>query len=135
MVIRTFISFIRYLLQLPITITMVACRRWISFVILLYYIYRAIQQLMMHFIQNLSLGFHSFLDLYLNGSGSSVDNNWWYGISTSYWVENQQLSFCLFSTSYWVENLELSICLLKTHINLNGIYTKTLWSNGIKMLG
>ena len=59
----------------------------------------------MHFIQNLILVFHSFLDLYLNRSGSSADNNQWYRISTSYWVENLQLSFCL----------------LKTRMNLNGI--------------
>ena len=103
MVIRTFIWFIRYLLQLPIKITMLACR-WIK-LLTCFVIFWAKQQLMMHFIQNLSLDFHSFLDLYLNGSGSSVDNNWWYRISTSYWVENMQLSFCL----------------LKTHMNLNGI--------------
>ena len=60
----------------------------------------------MHFIENLSLNFHSFLDLYLNGIGSSVDNNRWYRISTSYWVENLQLPFCLS---------------IKTHMNLNGM--------------
>ena len=49
----------------------------------------------MHFIQNLSLHFHSFLHLYLNGNSSSVDNNRWYRISTSYWVKNLQLSSCL----------------------------------------
>ena len=64
---------------------------------------------MMHFIQNLSLNFLSFLDLYLNESGSSMDNNRWYRINRSYWVENRQLSFCL-ST-------------LKAHMNLNGIQT------------
>ena len=57
-------------------------------------IFWAKQQLMMHFIQTLSLTFHSFLDLYLNGIGSSVDNNRWYRIGTSYWVENLQLPFC-----------------------------------------
>ena len=62
---------------------------------------------MMHFIQNLSLNFLSFLDLYLNESGSSMDNNRWYRINRSYWVENRQLSFCL-ST-------------LKANMNLNGI--------------
>ena len=36
------------------------------------------QQLRMHFIQNLSLNFLSFLDLYLNENGSSGDKNPWY---------------------------------------------------------
>ena len=60
---------------------------------------------MMNFIQNLSVVFRSFLDLYLNGSGSSVEDNRWYRISVGYWVENMQLLFCL----------------LKTHMNLNGV--------------
>ena len=77
------------------------------------------QQLMMHFIQNLSLNFHSFLDLYMNGIGSSVDNNRWYRISTSYWVENLQLPFCLSIKS--------------THEFK--WYARTLWPNGMKMLG
>ena len=50
-------------------------------------IFWAKQQLMMHFNQNLSLNFLSFLDIYLNGSGSSGDNNQWYCISSSYWVD------------------------------------------------
>ena len=36
------------------------------------------QQLRMHFIQSLSLKFLFVLDLYLNESGSSDDNNRWY---------------------------------------------------------
>ena len=71
------------------------------------------------FIQNLSLDFHSFLDPYLNGSGSLVDNNRWYRINLSYWVKNLHLSFCLSIKSAhefkW--------------------YTKTLWPNGMKMYG
>ena len=47
------------------------------------------------FYSSLSLDFHFFLDLYVNGIGSSVDNNRWYRIRTSYWVENLQLPFCL----------------------------------------
>ena len=74
---------------------------------------------MMHFIQNLRLNFHYLLELYMHGSGSSVDNNRWYHISTSYWVENLQLSFCLSIKS--------------THEFK--WYTKTLWPNGMKMLG
>ena len=81
---------------------MLACR-WIK--LLTFVTFWVKEQLMMHFIQNLNLDFHSFLDLYLNGSGASVDNNQWYRISTVYWVENLQLSFCL----------------LKIHMNLNGI--------------
>ena len=77
------------------------------------------QQLMMHFIQNLSLNFHSFLDIYMNGIGSSVDNNRWYRISTSYWVENLQLPFCLS-----VKSTHEFKC-----------YARTLWPNGMKMLG
>ena len=73
------------------------------------------QQLMMHFIQYLSLNFHSFLDLYLNGSSSSVDSNQWYCISTSYWVENLKLSSCLSIKS--------------THEFK--WYKKTLWHNGM----
>ena len=71
------------------------------------------QQLMMHFIQNLSLNFHSLLELYMH------DNNRWYRISTSYWVENLQLSFC------W--------SVKSTHEFK--WYTKTLWPNWMKMLG
>ena len=48
------------------------------------------KQFMMHIIQNSSSNFHSFLDFYLYASGSSVDNNWWYGISMNYWVKNLQ---------------------------------------------
>ena len=73
----------------------------------------------MHFIQNLSLNLHCFLDIYLHGSGSLVENNQWYCISTSYWVENLQLSFCLSIT--------------RTHEF--EWYTNTLWTNGMKMLG
>ena len=46
------------------------------------------------FTQNLGLDFHSFLDIYLNGSGSSVDNSRWYHINWSTWVVNMQLYFC-----------------------------------------
>ena len=74
---------------------------------------------MMHFIQNLSLNFHSSLDLYLYGSGSSVEKNQWYRISLSYWVENLQLLFCLSIKS--------------THEFK--WYTNTLWPNEMKMLG
>ena len=84
--------------------------RWIK--LLTYFvIFLAKQQLMMHFIQNLSLLFHSFLDIYLHGSGSSVDNIRWYRISTTYWIENLHL----YRHTKW--------------------YTKTLWPNGMKMLG
>ena len=98
-------------------ITMLACR-WIK-LLTCFVIFWAKQQLMMHFIQNLSLDLHSFLDLYLNKSGSSADNNWWYRISTSYWVEYLQHLFCLSIKS--------------THEFK--WYTKTLWHNGMKMLG
>ena len=72
---------------------MLACR-W-NKLLICFVIFWAKQQLMIHFIKKLSLNFHSFLDLYLNGIGSSVDNYRWYRISTSYWVENLQLPFCL----------------------------------------
>ena len=75
--------------------------------------------LMMHFIQDLSLNFYFFLDIYLHGCGSSVDNKRWYHISTSYWVENLQLSFCL--------------SIKNTHDF--EWYTKILWPNEMKMLG
>ena len=39
--------------------------RWIK-LLTCFVIFRVKQQLMLHFIQNLSLDFHSFLDLYLN---------------------------------------------------------------------
>ena len=72
---------------------------------------------MMLFIQNVSLNFRSFLDIYPYGSGSSVDNNRSYCISTSYWVENLQLSLCFL--------------LLKAIMNLNGIqrlsWDKNTW--------
>ena len=77
MVIRTFIWFVRYLLQLPIKITMLACR-WIN-LLTFFVIFWAKLQLMMHFIQNLSLDFHSFLDLYLNGVThrlTTIDGVW-----------------------------------------------------------
>ena len=61
---------------------------------------------------------HSFLDLYVHGSGSSVDNKRWYRNSTSHSVENPQLSFCLSIKS--------------THEFK--WYIKTLWPNGLKML-
>ena len=61
------------------------------------------QQLMMHFIQNLSLKFHSFLDLYLNGSSSSVD------------IGGIALARAIGSKIFHL------VCLLKAHINLNGI--------------
>ena len=77
------------------------------------------QQLMIHFIQNLSLNFHSFPGLYLNGTSSSVDSNHWYRISTSYCVKNLQLSSCLsIKSTYEFKR-----------------YTKTSWHNGMKMLG
>ena len=52
-------------------------------------------------------------------SHASFDNNRWYCISTGYWVENLQLSFCLSIKS--------------THEFK--WYTKTLWPNGMKMIG
>ena len=71
------------------------------------------------FYSNISLNFHFLLDLYVNGIGSSVENNRLYRISMSYWVENLQLPFCLSIKSTrefkW--------------------YAKTLWPNGMKMLG
>ena len=96
---------------------MLACK-WIK-LLTCFVIFWAKQQLMIHFIHNLSSDFHSFLDLYLNGSGSLVDINRWYRISTSYWVENLQLLFCLSIKS--------------THEFK--WYTKALWPNGMKMLG
>ena len=93
MVIRIFIWLVRYLLQLPIKITILVCRwikLWTCFVIIW-----AKRQVKIQFILNLSLNFYSSLDLYLNGSGPSVENNSLYRIGTSYWVENLQLSFHL----------------------------------------
>ena len=58
------------------------------------------------FFSNLSLNFHFFLDLYVNGIGSSVDSNRWYRISKSYWVENLRFHF---------------VSLLKAHMNLYDI--------------
>ena len=95
---------------------MLACR-WIK-LLTCFVIFWAKQQLMVHFIQNLSLDFYSFLDIYLNGSGSSVDNNRWYRISTS----------------NWLENLKLSICWSITITHEFKWYTKTLWSKVMKML-
>ena len=61
----------------------------------------------------------SFLSRSLSdGSSSSIDNNQWYRISTSYWVENLQLSSCLSIKS----TREFKWC------------TKTLWHNGMKIL-
>ena len=61
------------------------------------------QQLRMHFIQNLSLNVFSFLDLHLNESGSSGDNNRWYpwyhGIALEGTIESKIFSFhfvCLY---------------------------------------
>ena len=61
------------------------------------------QQLTMHFIQNLSLNFLSFLDLYLNESDSLNDNNRWYswyhGIALEGAIESKICSFhfaCLY---------------------------------------
>ena len=62
----------------------------------------------MHFIQNLNLDFHSFLDLYLNGSGSSIDNNRWYRIVGAIGSKIYSFNF---------------VCLLKVRMNLNGIQT------------
>ena len=49
---------------------MLACR-WIK-LLTCYVIFWAKQQLMLHFAQNLSLDFHSFLDLYLNGKAHQL---------------------------------------------------------------
>ena len=79
----------------------------------------------MRFIQKLSLNFHSFLDLHLNGSmgvAHQLTINWWYRINTSYSVENLQLSFCLSSLS------------IKSTHEFKW-YTQTLWPNGMKILG
>ena len=105
MVLRTFIRYVRYIYVRVNTNkdTMLACR-WIK--LLTYFVmFWAKQQLMMHFIQNLSLNFHSLLELYKHGSGSSVDNNRWY----RFWVELGRI--CSFHF----------VCLLKAHMNLNGI--------------
>ena len=85
---------------------MLACR-W-NKLLTCFVIFWAKQQLMMHFIQNASLNFYSFSDIYSNGSGSSIDKNRLYCISTNYWVENLQLSFCF--------------SILKAHTNLNCIH-------------
>ena len=70
MVIRIFMLFVWYLLQLPLKITILACR-WMK--LLTYFvIFWEKQQLMMYFIQNLELDFHSFLDLFLYGNGSQL---------------------------------------------------------------
>ena len=61
----------------------------------------------MHFIQNLSLDFHSFFDLYLNGSSSSVDNNQWHRIVRA--IGSRKSAALIF------------VCLLKADMNLNGI--------------
>ena len=70
------------------------------------------QQLRMHFIQSLSLTSLSVLDLYLNESGSSGDNNrwfpWYYGIALAGGIESKICSFHCLS-------------ILKAHMNLNGI--------------
>ena len=61
------------------------------------------QQIRMHFIQGLSLKFLSILDLYLNESDSSGDNNWWYpwyyGIAFAGAIQSNICSFhfvCLY---------------------------------------
>ena len=41
------------------------------------------------FVQDLSLNVHSYLNLFLNGSISSLDNG---SVTTSYWVKNMHLS-------------------------------------------
>ena len=96
---------------------MLACR-WIK-LLTCFVTFWAKQQLMIHFIHNLSLDFPSFLDLYLNGSGSLVDNSQWYRISMSYWVEILQLSS------------RLSIKSTQEFKR----YTKALWPNEMKILG
>ena len=60
---------------------------------------------MMHFIQNLSLKFYLFLDLYLNGSSSSVDTG---GIALARAIGSKICSFHL-------------VWLLKANMSLNGI--------------
>ena len=105
MVIRTFIWFVRYLLQLPIKITMTACR-WIK-LLTFFVTFWAKLQLMMHFIQNLSLYFHSFLDLYLNGMTHQLTTIG--GIALAQAAIGSKI--CSFHF----------VCLLKAHINLNGI--------------
>ena len=94
---------------------MLACR-WIK-LLTCFVTFWVKEQLMMHFIQNLNLDFHSFLDLYLNGSGASVDNNRWY---------------CM---SYWGENLQLLFCLPIKSTHKYKWYIKTLCPYGMKILG
>ena len=78
----------------------------------------------MHFIENLSLNFLSFWDLYLNESGSSGDNNRWYpwchGIALAGATESKIGSFHFV---YIKSTLEFKW------------YTKNLWPSGKKMLG
>ena len=73
------------------------------------------QQLRMHFIQSLSLKFLSVLDLYLNESDSSGDNNpchpWYHGIALAGAIESQICSFHFF----------FFLSILKVHINWNDI--------------
>ena len=67
-------------------------------------------QLRMHFIQNLSLSFLSFLDLYLNESGSSDDNNWCYP-----WY------YGIVLLAGAIESKVCGLSILKIYMNLNGI--------------
>ena len=60
------------------------------------YFRRSKQQLIRYFIQDLSLNFHSYLDVFLYGSSSSFNNLWlchqrYHG--SKIWVENLHLSF------------------------------------------
>ena len=63
---------------------------------------------MIHFIQSLSLNFHSVLDLYLNGSYVAYQLTTIGGIALARGIGPKTCSFHL-------------VYLLKAHMNLNGI--------------
>ena len=74
--------------------------RWIK-LLTCFVIFRVKQQLMLHFIQNLSLDFHSFLDLYLHGKAHQLTT-----IGGIAWAQAIGSKFCSFHFA---------------HINLNSI--------------
>ena len=103
MVIRTFISFVRYLLQLLIKITMLAPCRWNkllgSYLVLLWFGQNAVKNVFYSkFKFKISFRFRSLLEWewLIRWQQSVVSMVPWYRISRSYWVQNLQLSFCLY---------------------------------------
>ena len=123
MVIRTFISFVRYLLQLLIKITMLAPCRWNkllgSYLVLLWFGQNAVKNVFYSkFKFKISFRFRSLLEWewLIRWQQSVVSMVLWHRISRRYWVENLQLSLFVYIKSAhefkW--------------------YTKTLWPNGKK---